>query len=437
MRKWLARRLLNSRLLKLNALTQLYAEVNSPEEIAEIQLERFNAHWEYAWRNVPFYTKWREDNDLPECIGSIAALSDFPVLTKKMLSDSRALLEKTPSAIRSTLTGGTSGISTAFPMNGADAESAWTNTHLGRAWNGIGVGDRLFMIWGHSHLFAGSGAWKKQVERRAKDWAANIVRVSAYNLSQQNLDDIAKAILKKRPRYIIGYGSCLLQLCLFLKKNGRNLLAAGVHRVVNTSETISVSDIPLIKEIFGCSVINEYGMAEAGVIGYSRNDLYPVSVFWNDFIVRTHRKRLILTTLGSRCFPLINYDTEDLSDDITPNSGTLLHLNSLLGKARDEFAIIDQEGKRHEVSVVLFDHIFKQVRPLRSLHYNLAEDGQVCVAYTAENGEIDAAILRRCYLDGLAKEGINVRPETVSFTWIESPLQTIAGKRVTLTRGTS
>ena len=434
MRKWLARRLLNSRLLKLNALTQLYAEVNSPEEIAEIQLERFNAHWEYAWRNVPFYTKWREDNDLPECIGSIAALSDFPVLTKKMLSDSRALLEKTPSAIRSTLTGGTSGISTAFPMNGADAESAWTNTHLGRAWNGIGVGDRLFMIWGHSHLFGGSGVWRKQIKRRAKDWAVNISRASAYNLSQKNLNDIGKEILKSRPYYIIGYGSCIVQLCQLVKNNGCDLLAAGVHRIVNTSETLSELDVPLIKEIFGCSIINEYGMAEAGVIGYSIDDLYPLSVFWNDYIVRTEADKLILTTIGERCFPLINYDTEDVCEDPTPESGAILEINTLKGKARDVFSMYNDEGCRCKVSAVLFDHILKQVSQFRSIHYLIDGEGNLKISYVSGSSTLDVDVIRKHLLERLSEESIDVRSESITFVEIDEPLQTIAGKRVTLIR---
>lgn len=432
MREIIAKCLLRPRLHALDALTAIYEQTADAQTIAELQRDRFNAQWARAWRKVPFYQLWRDTHDLPERIDHIRDLRDFPVLTKTELSNSRDLLELTPGTHRYTLTGGTSGISTAFPMNGHDAQSSWTNTHLGRRWNGIEPGDRLFMIWGHSHLFSGKTAWLKKCKRQAKDWAANIDRVSAYNLSAQELDQITAELVRARPAYVIAYGSCLVQLCHHLRDRGRDLRQAGVHRVVNTSETMSAIDMPLVQEVFGCTVINEYGMAEAGVVGYSKDALYPVSIFWHDFVVRTQDLRIILTTLGDRCFPLINYDTEDLTDDSLPETGALLTLNSLLGKARDVFSIRDAEGAEHNVSVVLFDHILKQIPQLRTLHYTLRDGGGVCIDYTAEGAPLETTRLQGLFADGLAHEGIRICAKDTEFRRLDVPLQTVAGKRVTM-----
>ena len=267
-----------------------------------------------------------------------------------------------------------------------------------------------------------------------KDWAVNIKRVSAYNLSGPELDTIFADITRTKPTYVIGYGSCLAQLAHHLADQGRDLHGAGVRRVVNTSETMPVADEPRVKAIFGCPVINEYGMAETGVIGYSVGSLYPVKLFWNDFIVRLVERRIVITTLGARCFPLINYDTEDLSDDAMPESGSLLELESLLGKARDVFTICDAEGQEHSVSVVLFDHVLKQIPQLRTLHYTLRADGGVTINYTAAGGSLSESFLSKKFAEGLAKEGISISPATVFFRRLEEPLQTVAGKRVTLKR---
>lgn len=434
LRERIAKRLLRDRVPALERLAARYEAAADPAEIARLQTERFNAHWQRAWRDVPFYTEWKAEHGLPDRIGYIDELAGFPVLTKVVLSERRTLMERTPGTERYTLTGGTSGISTAFPMNGDDARASWINTHLGRRWNGIAPGDRLFMIWGHSHLFSGRGAWRKQIKRKAKDWAANIDRMSAYNLSARELDAIAAGIRAARPAYVIGYGSCLVQLAHHLRDAGRDLRDAGVRRVVNTSETMPPADAPGVEAVFGCPVINEYGMAEAGVIGYSAGALYPVRVFWHDFAVRIADRRILLSTLGTRCFPLINYDTEDLSDDAMPGSGSVLAFQSLLGKARDVFALRDADGVPHDVSVVLFDHVLKQLPQLRSLHYTLRADGGVRVDYTAEGAPLTQADLQTRFAEGLAREGIRIRPDATEFHRLDAPLQTVAGKRVTLKR---
>lgn len=434
LRERIAKRLLRDRVPALERLAARYEAAADPAEIARLQTERFNAHWQRAWRDVPFYTEWKAEHGLPDRIGYIDELAGFPVLTKVVLSERRTLMERTPGTERYTLTGGTSGISTAFPMNGDDARASWINTHLGRRWNGIAPGDRLFMIWGHSHLFSGRGAWRKQIKRKAKDWAANIDRMSAYNLSARELDAIAAGIRAARPAYVIGYGSCLAQLAHHLRDAGRDLRDDGVRRVVNTSETMPPADAPGVEAVFGCPVINEYGMAEAGVIGYSAGLLYPVRVFWHDFAVRIADRRILLSTLGARCFPLINYDTEDLSDDPMPASGSVLELHSLLGKARDIFTLCDISGGEHAVSVVLFDHVLKQVPELRSLHYTLRADGGVRVDYTAEGAPLDPARLRAGFAEGLLQEGIRIDPDMTEFHRLDVPLQTQAGKRLTLRR---
>jgi phenylacetate-CoA ligase len=434
LRDRIARHLLRGRMPGLDQLTARYLATQDPDEITRLQTYRFNAHWQRAWRELPFYTAWKEEHGLPDRIGHIDELAGFPVLTKRVLSDRRALMARTPGTERYTLTGGTSGISTAFPMNGDDAHASWINTHLGRRWNGIEPGDRLFMIWGHSHLFSKRGAWRKQLWRRAKDWGANIERMSAYNLSARELDAIAAGILSARPAYVIGYGSCLAQLTHHLTDRGCDLRAAGVRRVVNTSETMPPADAPHVSAAFGCPVINEYGMAEAGVIGYSSGDLYPVRVFWHDFVLRLADRRILLTTLGARCFPLIHYDTEDLSDDAMPGTGAVLALSSLLGKAREVFTLRDAEGRDRDVSVVLFDHVLKQVPQLRSLHYTLRRDGSVRVDYTAEGEPLAEAELQARFAAGLAREGIVIGPDTTHFRRLDAPLQTAAGKRVTIRR---
>lgn len=431
MRKWLARRVLAKRYERLEFAARMYEEVTDRSEIEDRQLMRFNKQWCQAWKNIPFYFKWRSEHDLPDRIQSIEELREFPELTKYHLTKHSDLVMQTPNRSRLTLTGGTSGVTTAFPMNHHDANASWINTHLGRRWNGLEPMEPLLMIWGHSHLFGGGiGAHLRHTKRKIKDCLVNIERLSAYNLTQKELLKIVKRIHHFRPKFIIGYGSCLVKLCNFVKVEQFDLGSAGVLRIINTSEPLSIEDALFVNATFDCPVINEYGMAEAGVVGYSKNDFFPISLFWNDFLIRHEDRRLLITTLGERCFPLINYDTEDFYDDGTEGQASLLTLNALSGKKRDVFQIPDLGGQPQEVSVVLFDHILKQIKEIRSITYGLRDDGAVVINYTSDLDELNHPQLSRYFVNALSKENIKIDPKKLMFRRVVKEIKTLAGKRL-------
>ena len=397
------------------------------EKISLLQVNKFNKVWKKAYKNIPFYIEWKAKYALPDLIENLSELKNFPILTKKDISDNRNLIAKTPSKTRETLTGGTSGISTPFPMNNNDANTAWVNTFTGRVMNGIKPRSKLFMIWGHSHLFQGKKGWVKRIKRIAADKLNNINRVSAYDLSDKNLKHITKKLVHIKPDYVIGYGSCLVALANYCTQNGINIKSAGVKRVINTSETISIDDAKSVSEIFNSTVINEYGMAEAGVIGYSISSLYPIKIFYKDFIARAHNQNLIITTIGQRCFPLINYDTEDLLSK--ESKGFLFELNNLGGKARDIFNLLDIHGKTNQTSVIILDHIFKQIDCLRSLHYKIEKDHNLCIYYSYFNEAPSQSMLMKTLKNGLLIEGIEIDPKLIKFSETSVPIKTLAGKR--------
>ncbi|MBN4046669.1 hypothetical protein JYU02_01580 [bacterium AH-315-P15] len=408
--------------------------MSDPTEIAQYQTRTFNAMWREASEKVPFYKMWRKRHRLPIQIGGLRELADFPRLLKSDIIEHDDLIKQTPDTKRFTLTGGTSGLSTAFPMNRLDADSSWVNAFVGRAWNGIYPFDSLYMMWGHSHLFGGHFVRLKQARRKIFDALNNIRRVSAYDLTSAQLDFVARDIKARRPKYIIGYGSCLALLAQHIEIHAGSLSHIGIHRVVNTSESLDDVDAQRLSKVFGCPVINEYGMAEAGVVGYSKGDAIPIAVFWQDFIVGLKKNTLMLTTIGDRCFPLVNYDTEDICNDRLPDEGTLLSLSSLGGKARDVFEITDKAGEPHLVSVVLFDHILKQVPDIRSAQYTLRKSGVVEIGYTSFKKGTDEQVLRAQFAEGLRKEGVEIDPSILEFSIINKPLQTTAGKRWALVR---
>jgi hypothetical protein len=56
----------------------------------------------------------------------------------------------------------------------------------------------------------------------------------------------------------------------------------------------------------------------------------------------------------------------------------------------------------------------------------------VDIAYTAEGSPLGDSDLQIRFAAGLAQEGIVIVPQMTSFHRLDAPLQTLAGKRVTL-----
>lgn len=418
--------MLKNRYDKLNAIEKNYATNFDQSDVEKYQLDKFNNIWFHSQREIPFYKMWQDKFDLPHQINSLNDLETFPLLTKQDLIEHAQLIEMTPGVTRYTLTGGTSGLTTKFPMNHADAQTAWLNTHLGRRWNDINHSDSLFMIWGHSHLFSGRYAKLKQVKRQVKDFVLGIKRMSAYDMSSKHLEKIYKNITSSKPNYIIGYGSCLTLLAKYIEISGHQFINSNLKLIVNTSEPISPSDAKLVSSIFGCPVANEYGMAEAGVIGYSVNQTSPIHIMWQDYIVGRKNQEIILTTIGERCFPLINYSTEDYSagDD----KCSMIAIDSIQGKVRAILTVGVAGGGKTQLSVVLLDHILKQLPAISLIHYEQTSATTVKVMYIASKPIKNSDIIE--WLQShLSNEGINIRPKTVIAQEIDEPLSTFAGKR--------
>ena len=147
----------------------------------------------------------------------------------------------------------------------------------------------------------------------------------------------------------------------------------------------------------------------------------------NKIIARAHNQNLIITTIGQRCFPLINYDTEDLLSK--ENKGFLFELSNLGGKARDIFNLLDIHGNTNQTSVIILDHIFKQIDCLRSLHYKIDKDHNLCIYYSYFNEAPSQSMLMKTLKNGLLIEGIEIDPKFIKFSEISVPIKTLAGKR--------
>ncbi len=284
------------------------------------QLALFNQCWSRIRLNVAFYRELARSANLPEtfrCWEEI--LGTFPIIDRTAVQEHHQnLIDKTRPPEWHRTTGGSTAQPVQLPAwsleNGHTSPDIW----LARSWYGIRPADRLFMIWGHSHLL-GTG-WRGRYNRRLreiKDRMLGYYRFSAYNMNSASMRAAADAMIRFHPDYVIGYS---MALDAFARSNiGRatSLRQLGLKAVVGAAEAFPAPDsVDLVREMFGAPVAMEYGSVETGLIGHT----HPTGgyrTFWRTYFIEALEnglsggRKVRVTSLFSRCFPLIRYEMGD------------------------------------------------------------------------------------------------------------------------------
>lgn len=323
-------------------------------------LDRLNAVWAKAIRHTPRYREMHEAGTVPERFGSLQEFADtVPPLTKQhMRGKMDKLCDERRATERYYTTGGSTGQPTSIPGWHAEQPFDLANRWLGRSFYGITPSDSLFLIWGHHHLL-GSG-WKGKAKgriRSIKDALLGFTRFSAYDISEKRCEEAGRLILRRKPRYIIGYSSTLDLLARTQAHRASEFARLGLKATIATSEIYPSTDSQArITETFGCPAAMEYGTVETGVIAYTHPD-GGFHVFWRDHLFELGEpgpgggRVLRITSLYERKTPLIRYET---GDEIMPFEGEPLlgpaRIESVLGRVNSIITLSD--GKAVHTSAI-------------------------------------------------------------------------------------
>lgn len=331
--------LLRKRLKRIKAELDFLRKHRTREEIEKVQVSRFNAVWKKAYEAVPFYSEWRVKYGLPEEISTLAELNSWPILTKEDLRKS-VLFERTdvPKPKGQIMTGGSTGTPVRLPTWHDDVSGV--NQIIGRRKYGVRVGDKVFLLWGHEHLY-GIGL-KRRInifKRRFKDWLADWKRVSAYDLSAAAMHSAYDSFEKFKPKFVIGFSPAVLS---FVRHNiDRKRRVDSVRVILCTAGPLTCDEKIEIEDFFGGVVCMEYGSVECGVMAYTRPSDGNYNVFWNTHLLQAQRQsngeyKNLVTGLTDCYVPLIRYDIGDYLD-IDPaseedNSCSVLEIRSVKGR---------------------------------------------------------------------------------------------------------
>ncbi|MCX5689802.1 MAG: hypothetical protein NTV94_08485, partial [Planctomycetota bacterium] len=306
------------------AREQEYAPALSDEQRMAWQLEQINRNWAVQQTTIPAYIEAVRSGRLPR---SFASLSEFTQrvqpTTKKMVQTQMAeLSDPTKPQDFAFTTGGSTGQPTSFPFWNSEAAHSIPDRWMCRRWYGVQPSDRLFMIWGHSHLLGTGLKGKFKAKQRIwKDSMLGYYRFSAYQLDPAKLRPACDEMLRFRPQYLLCYSSALDYFCRVNVDRADELKKLNLKMAFGTGESFPYPDTAeWVNKTLSCPCAMEYGSIETGIMGFSRpvqRGMGHFDLFWRSYLFEANEvgptggRVVRITSLFPKKFPLMRYEIGD------------------------------------------------------------------------------------------------------------------------------
>ena len=266
--------------------------------------------WEMASSLYESNTVYRE------LVGNIfpKKWEDLPIVTKNDLQKDIKILISKPYELKELYinnTSGSSGHPLTFAKDYYTQARVWAYKKMFSNMHGID-----YFSSKEAKFYGMPKSFKAKVVQQIKDKILNRERFVVFELS----DDIFKKWVKRFNRtkfdYIYGYTSSIVLFCRYLIEQGivLNKICPTLKVVIVTSEVCSSEDKAIILQATGVEARNEYGTADAGLIGYECQAGTLHLCEENIYVERTEEGELLVTDLFNKAFPLIRYKVGDMAE---------------------------------------------------------------------------------------------------------------------------
>ena len=416
-------------------------------DLSKLQLSKIQEVWRDAVGDVPYYGRLVKEGRAPVDIESWSDFFKIPELNREILQDHKEeFLRRSGPPDLWRMTGGSTGNPVKFGVwNSEDAVIRMLKLVL---WHRVGYcpSDRLFLIWGHSHLL-GTG-WRRywnHFVRKTKDAVLGYKRVDAYSLSRDLCENYAEELLRYRPAGLIGYSAVLDYFVRALPERWEEFRALGLKFVMPCAEPAPRDDsFELLGQVFGCPVIQEFGGVDFGHVGMKLG-AGPFQVFGDynfletveQSIVDSERRILdskngntekfsqngaaLVTSLYRRYLPLIRYRQGDVLDGAQKSvQGHVMSFDKLHGRINDMVSLADGVSV-HSVAVF---HCTHQEPSVLNIQMILEDQGTKILLVTCDGHNAEAEFRIRHRLGQISPLLGKAKIEAV-----EDLVTTRAGKR--------
>lgn len=412
-----------------------YAAAMSYGERCAWQLARINENWAVQQVNIAAYAKGVASGAMPKRFDSLEHFCKVmqPTTKRMVQTQMEALCDPTKPKDFAFTTGGSTGEPTTFPFWESEAQHSIPDRWIGRRWYGVQPSDKLFLIWGHSHLLGkGFKAKVKGQLRVWKDWVLGYYRFSAYQLDPAKLRFACDEVLRFKPQYLLGYSSALDYFCRVNEDRAGELAKLKLKMAFGTGESFPFPDSPqMIGKTLSCPVAMEYGSVETGIMGFSRpapvgTGLGHFDLYWRSYMIEANEvgptggRVIRVTSLFPKKFPLIRYE---IGDEVTMSPGEadlgLTRVERVVGKSLS-FVTMPDGTKVHSVA---FEHSIRTIPGVERFQL-VSRSGVISLKVVAPGGNQEAIV------KGIHALMFKIHPSLaqakIEFT--DRLIQTVAGK---------
>jgi phenylacetate-CoA ligase len=219
----------------------------------------------YAYRNIEFYHEKYRNHNLSETFLENIDFDKFrkiPFLEKEELRKYGSSKLISTEKFNGTIIKRTSG-STGTPLSifwPHEMEYKWAASFERRIRNlsGVSKDSARGMIGGQRIL--SDSAVKDRVYRI--NYYEDQIYFSAYHINEKNLDSYIEGLERKQLAYLTGYASANFYLAKLLFERGYKL-PYTLKAVILSSEKLTPEMKEIINNVYGCRVVDSYGMVEA------------------------------------------------------------------------------------------------------------------------------------------------------------------------------
>jgi phenylacetate-CoA ligase len=395
--------------------------------------EKLLATLQLAADTVPAYAALR--GELARDVAPAELLARFPLLTKQAIKASPdAYLSQSmgPHTHLMTYTGG----STSVPMK------IYLEKYVSRskdfAYNsafdhvaGIGRGDIILALRGRTVPGANSGGplWMYDPIKR-------YLHLSSDHLEPPYMPGYLAALRKWKPTFIHAFPSALLPLARWLEAHPDPEITGRFRAIQLFSETIYDHHVDLLRRVFGCPVLFDFGHSERAVKAISLpHD--PRYFFWplyghielldadgNPIHQPGVLGEIVATGFDNRVMPLIRYRTGDLAMwSSAPNS------------TRPGFAVVERIEGRLQEYLVCRDHRLVSIATIGAAHFEQLADAERMQFEQSEPGHAVLNVLSTTELTPKMRDafiaGIRTKTQgglTVEIRHVDQIARTVSGK---------
>lgn len=355
------------------------------DELDLYQQERLNTVFRVACAGNPAYQQLLEAHGTTGLKSEVdVSLSCLPAVSKDELAGIAAAVPGRQGLFPPILkrTSGSSGrpLSLLKQRSGLAMELGATWRCYG--WYGIHPGDRYVRVWGRPF------DWRKRFFNAAKSVVLNSVHISAFDVTDAELEQRLQQIRACKPRFLYGYASALRDLAKLAISQDLGP-PESLCAVITTAEPLNEDTRLVIERAFSAPCRDEYGCSEVGSIAHecSFGQLHIVAdnlvgeILQDDGSVsRTGFGELLITDLTNELTPVIRYRVGDYCE-ISEADNCMCGLpfpvvSNVLGRVEDTIVLPD--GTRHHPAKICYlvdkvDEDFRSVQQYQVIQYQPSE----------------------------------------------------------------